>query len=140
MEFVDCEKHGRQKSVPIGDPRNLHVVCGVCYSEKLAPKAAQVSPGLSIGVSQMTQPGEKVVQQNKDHKHAMGVSPNKVANTYLAAARGKPVVVYVEKQSVTSGILQEFDLYSFTVRPEGAEDDSADCLFFKGPGVWLRRT
>lgn len=85
-------------------------------------------------------PGEKTVQQNKDHKHAMGSSPNKVANSYLAAARGKSVAVYDGKQMVvTGGLLYEFDLYSFTIRPEGAEDDSTDCLFFKGPGVWIRR-
>ena len=41
----------------------------------------------------MTRPGQKVVDQNKQHKHAMGESPNRVANTFLAGLRGQTVEV-----------------------------------------------
>lgn len=165
MEVVDCDKHGRQRAVFIGDPRELHVACAICYSKAVRAGVSLVEPfavlqqregaGFSIGVKNdqrsaavarrvaveknVTQPGDKTAKANKEHKHALGEAPNRVANTYLANARGKSVVVYVEKQIVTTGILQEFDLYCFTVRPEGADDDSGDCLFFKGPGVWIRR-
>lgn len=77
----------------------------------------------------MTRPGEKTAQQNREHKHALGEHPNNVANKWLAAHRGKQVVVYVGKHQAHAGELEGFDLYSFTV--DG-------CLFFKGPGVWIR--
>lgn len=74
-------------------------------------------------------PGEKVEQQNREHKHALGESPNTVANKWLSAARGERVEVHVGKEMVWFGVLEAFDLYSFQVN--GA-------LFFKGPGVWIR--
>ena len=73
-------------------------------------------------------PGEKTTQQNKDYKHAMGDQPNNVANKYLATHRGKSVTVTTNGQ-VVAGVLEAFDVYSCVV--DG-------CLFFKGPGVWIR--
>jgi len=79
--------------------------------------------------------GDKVVRQNKAHKHAMGSSANGVANKFLADLRGEWVAVgwAGNENSRINGKLLGFDLYSLLI-----ESDHGPVLVFKGPGIAVK--
>lgn len=68
---------------------------------------------------------------NREQKHALGSSPNAVANKYLASLRDREVVITSEAFR-RQGKLLAFDLYSLLIQEGGLSEPT---LVFKGPGV-----
>jgi hypothetical protein len=62
------------------------------------------------------------------------LGPNGVANKFLAALIGWPIVVGVGAERVHYGRLLMFDGYSLLIE----EDEHTQVLLFKGPGVVVR--
>ena len=77
-------------------------------------------------------PGERQIVEGRVFKRDVGSSPNGVANAYLAAARGKDVVIEHNNECIMTGTLIAFDAYSLEIKPNGLV---RTVLIFKGPGV-----
>lgn len=79
----------------------------------------------------MARPGERQIEDGREYKKATGSSPNGVANSWLAARRGREVRVVYRDELLVEGELVGFDSYSLEVRLP--YDETA--LVFKGPGI-----
>lgn len=78
-------------------------------------------------------PGDRQIEDGKVFRKDTGASPNGTANQYLAAAKGKQIVIRNQDLDVLSrGELVAFDAYSMAVQ-EG--DRPFPTLLFKGPGL-----